>query len=406
MLKGKEGKKWIRSEILFLFILLIFAFIISNFFYLNYKKDFYQEMNYVVGNITEKHPELESDLIDAILSGEENQGEEILKKYGIVDIDDLDYFSYITKKRNHFYLFFFSFTIGIFSIISFFYYRFFRKNQKKIREINQYMIDVLNGKDTFDVKDYEEGEISSLKNDIYKITVQLKEQKEKAVEGKKELETVLSDISHQIKTPLTSMYVINDLLYNNELTEEERKEFLGKNKTQLERIEWLVSSLLKISRLDSGMIELKKEKVTVHKLIKEALELIQIPIELKEQKVSITCDPLIQIETDGHWTKEAMINILKNAHEHSKEKQTIEITVEDNRLYTMIKITDHGEGIDKKEQKLIFKRFYKGNSNKESIGIGLNMAFVILKKQGADISVESEKGKGTTFFLKFYRTDI
>lgn len=202
------------------------------------------------------------------------------------------------------------------------------------------------------------------------------------------------------------MYVINDLLCNNELTEEERKEFLGKNKTQLERIEWLVSSLLKISRLDSGMIELKKEKVTVRKLIQEALEPIQIPIELKEQKVSITCDPLIQIETDGHWTKEAMINILKNAHEHSKEKQTIEITVEDNRLYTMIKITDHGEGIDKKEQKLIFKRFYKGNSNKESIGIGLNMAFVILKKQGADISVESEKGKGTTFFLKFYRTDI
>src|SRR5574344_1906871 len=163
----------------------------------------------------------------------------------------------------------FSSLIFIFFAIYLHFYKKARDN--KIKNIYDYMNNILNDDYSLDIRDYNEEELSILKNQIYKITTKLKDQTELAQNEKKNLEIILSDISHQIKTPLTSMYVINDLLMDDKLNKKEQKEFLIKNHQQLERIEWLVSSLLKLSRLDSGVIKLKEEKVTVEELINKAV---------------------------------------------------------------------------------------------------------------------------------------
>lgn len=273
---------------------------------------------------------------------------------------------------------------------------------KKLKQIDKYLNDILNNRDTFDIREYSEDYISSLKNDIYKITMLLKEGKEKEEKEKKELEIILSDISHQIKTPLTSMYVINDLLLDSSLNENKKKEFLNKNRTQLERIEWLVTSLLKLSRIDNGTIKLKKEEIDTKIIINKVIEPLKIPIELKKQTLIIN-DNNFKINVDLNWTVEALINILKNAYEHTKENGIIEISTTTNPLYTQISIKDNGEGIDSNDIKHIFERFYRGNSNKESIGIGLHMSKKIIEHENGNIEVESKKNIGTTFNIKFYK---
>lgn len=277
---------------------------------------------------------------------------------------------------------------------------------RKIRNLSIYMNNILNNNYSFDIRDYEEGDISNLKNDIYKMTVKLKEQSDLSLKDKKYLEEVLSDISHQLKTPLTSMYVINDvLLTDKKISEEKKQEFLIKNRKELERIEWLVTTLLKMSRLDSGSETLKIKEVSLGDLIRKVLETLEIPIELKKQELVLDFDPSIILNIDLNWTTEALINILKNAHEHTKENGTITISGKDTPIYTQLEISDNGEGIDPKDLPHIFERFYKGKQNKESIGIGLNMAKKIINLEKGEIRATSNK-HGTTFNIKFYKQNL
>ena len=280
------------------------------------------------------------------------------------------------------------------------------KQSKKIRELSFYMNNILNNDYSFDIRDYEEGDISNLKNDIYKMTVKLKEQSDLSQKDKRYLEEVLSDISHQLKTPLTSMYVINDVLLSDKnISDNKKQEFLMKNRKELERIEWLVTSLLKISRLDSGSEKIRIKEVSLKELIKKVIEPLEIPIELKRQELVLNYDPKIKLNIDINWTTEAFINILKNAHEHTAEEGKIIISSKDTPVYTEIEIIDNGEGINSKDLPHIFERFYKGKNNKDSIGIGLNMAKKIINLEKGEIKVISNS-RGTTFNIKFYKQNL
>lgn len=276
---------------------------------------------------------------------------------------------------------------------------------KKIEKLSTYMNCILNGDYSIDIKDYEEGDISNLKNDIYKMTIKLREQTEQSKKDKKYLEEILSDISHQLKTPLTSMYVINDLfLEDKDMDPAIRREFLIKNKNQLERIEWLVTSLLKMSRLDSGTETMKKKEIKASDLIGSVIEPLKIPIELKNQILKIEYKKNPTLFVDPNWTREALVNILKNAHEHTSEEGILEIIVDETPIYFEFIIRDTGCGISKEDLPHIFERFYKGKENKESIGIGLHMAKKIIMLEQGDIKATSSK-KGTTFEIKFYKRD-
>ncbi|MBD9104993.1 sensor histidine kinase [bacterium] len=285
------------------------------------------------------------------------------------------------------------------------WYHLYKKN-KKIKNLSTYMNNILNNNYSLDIRDYEEGNLSNLKNDIYKMTVKLKEQSDLSQKEKKYLEEVLSDISHQLKTPLTSMYVINDVLLSDKKIDDSKKqEFLIKNRKELERIEWLVTSLLKMSRLDSGSEKIILKETKIDDLIRKTVTPLEIPIELKNQHLILDYDKNIKLNIDLNWTTEALINILKNAHEHTKENGTIQIKVKDTVIYTEIEIIDTGEGISTTDLPHIFERFYKGKTNKESIGIGLNMAKKIINLEKGDIKVISNSN-GTTFNIKFYKQII
>ena len=201
------------------------------------------------------------------------------------------------------------------------------------------------------------------------------------------------------------MYVINDLL-ETKLSSSKKKEFLNRNRTQLERIEWLVTSLLKLSRLDSGSVELIKETVNLNKLIEASIDPVRISLELKEINVMNQVDKSIYIDVDFNWTKEALVNIIKNAYEYTPVKGKITINASVNPLYTELRITDNGCGIPKDKLPFIFDRFYKVNKDSDSIGIGLNMTKRIIHEQLGEIEVESKVKQGTTFIIKFYKNVI
>ena len=278
---------------------------------------------------------------------------------------------------------------------------------REIAKLSGYLRQICGGDYSLDVRDNNEGELSILKNNIYKVTIMLSEQGALLQQDKSQLTNAISDISHQLKTPITSMMIMADLLGDAHLPAAKRNEFTRTIRIQLERIEWLVSSLLKLSKIDAGTVQFKKEQITVKKLIQKALEPVLIPMDIKEQTIAIEGVDSVSFVGDLNWTAEAVINILKNCVEHTFVGGEITISFSENALFTEIVIADNGKGIAKEDLPYIFKRFYKGkNASEESIGIGLAMAHSIITSQNGDIEVKSKKEDGTQFRIKFYKQVI
>ena len=384
------NKKYFVVNFIAILIIALFYFLISNVINNSYKQKIIDNESYLIGNLLNKYPNLKEDIISSYLIKDNYEiGNNLINEYNLITI----------KNNNIIILIYCLISALLLFIINFIY---IKSIYKKIAKIDKYMNNILNDDYSINIKDYCEGDISNLKNDIYKMTIKLKEQSELLIKEKKYLEETLQDISHQIKTPLTSMYMINDIL-SNEKDENIKKEFLIKNKNQIERIEWLVTSLLKLSRLESGTVKLKKEKINLKELIDKSIEPINVLLELRNIKLTKNVID-VNLVVDINWTVEALLNVIKNACEHTVDK--IEIVGSTNPLYTEIKIIDNGSGISKKDIKHIFERFYKGNHNKESIGIGLNMSKKIINLQNGLIEVESKEGVGSTFIIKLYKNNL
>ncbi|GGF98871.1 hypothetical protein GCM10010913_20780 [Paenibacillus aceti] len=276
-----------------------------------------------------------------------------------------------------------------------------------MEKLSGYLRNIASGNYTLDVRDNEEGELSILKNEIYKVTLRLSEQSTLLQQDKLRLTDAISDISHQLKTPLTSMLVMVDLLSHPELPDAKRTEFTNNIRIQLERIEWLITSLLKLSKIDAGAIQFKKEPVRVEQLLHKALGPLLIPIDIKELSLEIHGDPEAAFTGDLNWMTEALINLLKNAVEHTNDGGRITIQYEENPLFTVIEIADNGQGIAKEDLPYIFRRFYKGkNAGDSSVGIGLAMSHSIITSQDGTLDVSSLPGEGTRFRINFYKRVI
>ena len=280
-----------------------------------------------------------------------------------------------------------------------------RKRYKKIVDLNDYLVRVLAENDNDEILDQEEGELSILKTNIYKTTSTLKFQKELLSDDKKNLAAAIADISHQLKTPLTSMMVMNDLLVD-EQDENKRTEFLQTQSSQLNRMNWLIQTLLKLSKLDAGTIVLKKEDVSSAELIDEAVKPFGIQFDLRNIKFKSDISDLI-IRCDKNWTVEAIQNIIKNCIEHMDDGGELSVTMVDTNIFTQFTIRDTGCGIAEEDIPHIFERFYKGkNAGKDSVGIGLALSKSIIEGEQGEIMVESTEGVGTKFIIKFYKTLI
>lgn len=374
-------------------------------------KEFHRETNKIlagiVGSLIEKYSEAEQDIIKQLSTIQEQtveNGMQILQKYGInvEEIVPATNLEQVHQKSMRIMLLWIV-LLGILLISCFAIYLY--RREKKIRAITEYLKEIEKQQYSLKIQENEEGELSYLQNEIYKITVMLKESAQKLSQDKIYLSNALSDISHQIKTPLTSISVLLDILKENtNLPEEKRQEFLFEISRQIEWIHWLVISLLKLSKFDAGTVELKKETILIQNLIKEVIQNLSIPLEIKNQTIQMQGDPSSSFIGDFHWTAEAIINIIKNCMEHTEEGKTIQVSFKENALFTQIIIKDSGEGIAKEDLPYIFQRFYKGkNAGKDSFGIGLALAKAIIQNQGGDISVKSKKGEGSTFFVTIYK---
>ncbi len=280
-----------------------------------------------------------------------------------------------------------------------------KKRYQKINELNNYLSLVCSGNYDLNINENTEGELSILKNNLYKVITILQTQKEKLAKDKTSLAESLADISHQIKTPLTSIMMMTDLL-KDESNEAKRAEFLSIIETQLDKMKWLIITLLKLSKLDAGTIELKSEKQSVKDVINESLTPFLIALEFKNIRLENTANDFV-FNGDKNWSIEAFGNIIKNCIEHTDNGGTLSITSGSTNIYDSIFISDNGCGISKEDLPHIFERFYYGkNSSKNSIGIGLALAKTIFEKQKAVIKVNSTLGVGTTFEVRFYKAIV
>ena len=280
------------------------------------------------------------------------------------------------------------------------------RRYRQMEKLSDYLKRIGRGDYSLDIRDNVEGELSILKNEIYKVTTRLREQAEYNVREKYYLADALSDISHQLKTPLTSMLVMTDLLKEEGLPTDKREEFTDTIRAQLIRIEWLVTSLLKLSRLDAGTIVLESRPVPAAEVIGRAAQHLLIPMELKGIEFEVQGEENVTFPGDLSWSAEAFANILKNCMEHTPPGGRIRVMYEENHLYTVISVEDNGEGIAAEDLPHIFERFYKGkNAGADSVGIGLAMAYEILAKEQGKIDVTSKEGEGTRFRVKFYTNE-
>ena len=376
------------------------VFLVSNFIAKDFQKQNEEINANLVGYLVENYDLNENEII-AILEQQNNDyeeiGFEIFDKYGIETWN-------ITSNLQNKMIMVYSIVILLFTLVVFLLtYIYLVKLDSSISNISKYINRLLNKDYSLDIIDNNEGSLSALKNDIYKITVILKEQNEELKEDKMHLANNLADISHQLKTPLTSMLIMSDLLENENLSKEDQKKFLNVIRSQLKRIEWLVSSLLKMAKLDAKTVEFKKEKIYADDLILKAVEPVNILMKEKEQRF-VLCGDNPTLNIDINWTSEALLNIIKNCSEHTPNQGEIKAEIFDSVMYTEIVISDNGVGISNKDLPFIFERFYRASkSNTDSVGIGLAMSYSIITSQNATIHVKSKVGVGTSFSIRFYK---
>lgn len=284
----------------------------------------------------------------------------------------------------------------------------YRSIYMKLRALSELLRVVQQNVLKMDLNVQESGEIGVLRSEMYKVILKLQIQTELLEKDKYYLSNSISDISHQLKTPLTSMNVMVDLLKDVSLPAEKRMQFTVSIKKQLDRIEWLVSSLLIMSKIDAGAIIMKKEPVILSLLLEQASSHLLIPMDLKNVVLQTNfSDTSLSYLGDLKWSSEAISNILKNCLEHSHSGSSIHVACTQNPVYTMISIKDHGDGIAPEDISHIFERFYKGKSaSTDSVGIGLALAKKLIIEQNGTLSVKSTPGEGSEFTIKFYNKTI
>lgn len=279
------------------------------------------------------------------------------------------------------------------------------RRYRRISELATDIDRILHGDCQVSLEKYAEGELAILQSEIYKMTVRMREQQQSLQEDKVYLADSLADISHQIRTPLTSINLLVSLLSEQDITLKRRQQLSHELYELLSRIEWLITALLKMSRLDAGTAKFKKESISLEELVKRGTAPLLVPLDLRNQILKVSAEGTFF--GDPSWTCEALTNIVKNCMEHTPEGGKIEINAAENALYSEIMISDNGRGIAEEDLPHIFERFYKGkNSGEKSFGIGLALARRIITAQDGTVKAENQMSGGARFTIRFYRGTV
>ncbi len=375
----------------------------------NLKRDYTRSLGAVTARIIEKNPELEGEIVPLItkeISKEEaDKGEDILKQYGITKDLENELFPYINKisfQNKAFIICIFTILAFILFIFNYIQYGYF---YSRIRRLTLAAKKVVDGNYDIVINENKEGDFSKLAVSFNSMREIIRNNISQLKKEKQFLVDLLSDISHQLKTPLSSMIVYNDIMLSKELDKEQRQTFLLSNQNQLNRMNWLIQSILKLAKLDARAIELRKEKQSLNETVEEAIDALDSKASENNVKIIRKDNYDIYLEHDRLWLEEALINIIKNGIEHTPSGGTISIDLIENPVYRRIIIEDTGEGIEEKDLPNIFKRFYKAKTSRktDSVGIGLALAKSIVEAHNGLIEAQSKIGLGTKFTITFLK---
>lgn len=364
----------------------------------------YDVTDSLVTEIVRQYPDVEEETIRQMTSdGVASQKESVLKKYGIEE----DNFLPKRTGGNQQVMIVGGVTGILFLVcagcVGIFLYA-MKRQRKQIEELEQYCEEVLQETATLDLRDNEEGRFSLLKNKVYDITVLLREKNQLLEKNKKETERLIADISHQLKTPITSLRMTNEILYM-DMSSEKRMRFLDNMQADLLKIEWFVKTILNLAKLDSKTLTLKREETMAAELSEKMIDSFKIFCEVSGCRIASSGEEDITLWCDKKWLLEALHNILKNALEHGAAH--IALLWSENNLYTKLEITDDGEGIEKEELPHIFERFYKmKGGGEDSMGLGMAFTKSMIAYQNGEVKVKSKKDEGTTFIVKIYKNDF
>ncbi len=398
-------KKYLICTFIISISLLIIFLVINIYEYATYTKNFNNKLSAIILKLKEHYPNIsESEILEILNS--KNTDKAILKKYSI----DINKDSIVLENNKSYYKFLglnIVFLILSFSILVCIFIKYNKQKDKDISEITKYIEEINKKNYTLHIDEISEDELSILKNEIYKTTIMLKESADNSMKDKIELKNSLEDISHQLKTPLTSILIMLDNLIDEpDMDSNVREEFIRDIKREVMNINFLVQAILKLSKFDSNTVDFIKEKTWVKLIIDASLQNVATLCDLKNINVEVQGDQKASLLCDYRWQVEAITNIIKNCIDHSKQGSKLAINYGQNNVYSFINIEDFGDGISKKDLPHIFQRFYKGeNALSDSIGIGLALSKTIIEKDNGNISVESNSN-GTKFEIKYFIDNI
>lgn len=388
----------IAVTIVFCVISAVFTFIGLE----NIRKTSNDTINQLVNILLEKYPDVSEKEVAEILNNktEYTDNSEFLNKYGIYP--EKDWVSYSNQGSYKYVILSVSVCIAFGLAFAVLFLGYLKIQKKQTMDIAKRIERINLGDYSLQIDRNSEDDLSLLDNQIYRTAVKFREQAENSRKDKENLQKSLSDISHQLKTPLTSIIVmVENILDDDDMPLEIRREFLNDIKHNTNTISFLVQSLLKLSKLDAEAVKFRYEQVEVKSIVDECIKNTAVMAEILGVRLETDCNDII-LNCDRKWLCEAVTNIIKNCIEHS-QNGNIKITADQNKLYTKISIKDNGSGITKEDLPHIFERFYKGkNSSDDSVGIGLSLAKTIIEKQGGYISVSSELNQGSEFVIKFF----
>ncbi len=385
---------WFLTGLICLIIFIIFNY----YWYSKVTNDF---VNSVVALVLDNYENVDSAELINIINNSNGKKTDVLEKFGFVKSD----ISYLKDMQDTYYKILFI-GIGMFLLLSALIILFAiykkRKRNKEILKLTNYLKKINEGIYDLEILDNTEGELSILKNEIYKTTICLKESVENLKREKLIIKENLANISHQLKTPLTSIMIMLDTLLEEDVPIYKQKEFLRDSRDQIENINFLIIVLLKLSRFDANVVEFKKEVINVKKLLMECIKNVDALREINGVNIHLKGSDKVTFQGDFKWEVEALTNIIKNAIEHS-ENGNVYVIFEDNNIYVKISIIDEGTGIKEKDLKHIFDRFYKSNNSTNNFGIGLSLASEIINKDNGKIDVKNNEIKGSSFIIKYYK---
>lgn len=395
-------KKYLIYTVIITTILFIVFLILDTYEYNMYTKNFNNKISAIILELRHEYPDVTENDIISILNNK-NEEKVSLEKYGI----NLEKDSIILKnKEDHkkFVIINIIFFIVIIISIQLTFLKYNKSKDKEINKIARYIEEINKKNYTLHIDENSEDELSILKNEVYKTTIMLKEAADNSNKEKHQLKKSLEDISHQLKTPLTSILIMLDNIIDNpDMDAEIREDFIRDIKREIITINFFVQTILKLSKIDSNTIDFVKTENTIKEIIGQSIKKVSALCDLKNIKIEIEGNENSKIICDKRWQEEAISNIIKNCIDHSKENSKLIIKYDENEVYSTIIIKDFGEGISQKDLPHIFERFYKGeNATSDSIGIGLSLAKAIIEEENGHILVDSDKN-GTQFTIKYLK---